>query len=236
MGVLFVFGIKFRHELPEGFKRAFGIGLLPMIVLNLFIGYVGRGIFDNAAHLGGLAAGAALALVVDYRRPGERSGVAIFWEILRVMALGLVAVSFVQVARHFRDPSPLPVIVPIQIKAPADAFVVYAKAMNEAQDAFYAAVQDGNSQPIDGAVRNLNNAPYLDQEAHELRERLRNLLLETSAITAPGAATNDAEDLKQKKSELMQEFTVWARDYNEWLKTGVRKYGGFIEVQPQPTK
>ena len=68
VGVLFVFGIKFRHELPEGFKRAFGIGLLPMIVLNLFIGYVGRGIIDNAAHLGGLAAGAALALVIDYRR------------------------------------------------------------------------------------------------------------------------------------------------------------------------
>ena len=27
VGVLFVFGIKFRHELPEGFKRAFGTGM-----------------------------------------------------------------------------------------------------------------------------------------------------------------------------------------------------------------
>src|SRR4029450_5852099 len=62
VGVLFVFGIKFRHELPEGFKRAFGTGLLPMIVLNLFIGYVGRGVIDNAAHLGGLGAGGGLAL------------------------------------------------------------------------------------------------------------------------------------------------------------------------------
>src|ERR1044072_314697 len=31
VGVLFVFGIKYRRELPEGFKRAFGTGLLPMI-------------------------------------------------------------------------------------------------------------------------------------------------------------------------------------------------------------
>ena len=54
VGVLFVFGIKFRHELPEGFKRAFGTGLLPMIIINLFIGYLGRGFIDNAAHLGGL--------------------------------------------------------------------------------------------------------------------------------------------------------------------------------------
>ena len=237
VGVLFVFGIKFRHELPEGFKRAFGIGLLPMIVLNLFIGYVGRGIIDNAAHLGGLAAGAALALVIDYRRPGERSAVAIVWQILRVMALGLIAVSFVQVARHFRDAPPAPVsVVPIQIKAPADAFVVYAKAMNEAQDAFYAAIQDGNSQPIASAVLSLNNAPYLDQKAHELRETIRNLLLETSAMSAPGAATNNAEDLKQKKAGLMQKFAVWARDYNEWLKTGAKKYGGLIKVEPEKTQ
>src|SRR5687767_11611617 len=69
VGVLFVFGIKFRNELPEGFRRAFGTGLLPMILLNLFIGYMGRGFIDNSAHLGGLAAGALLALAVDYRRP-----------------------------------------------------------------------------------------------------------------------------------------------------------------------
>src|SRR6185436_17481336 len=62
VGVLFVFGIKFRHELPEGFRRAFGTGLLPMIMLNLFIGYVGRGFIDNAAHLGGLLSGALVAL------------------------------------------------------------------------------------------------------------------------------------------------------------------------------
>src|SRR6185295_3406352 len=30
VGVLFVFGIRYRNELPEGFKRAFGTGLLPV--------------------------------------------------------------------------------------------------------------------------------------------------------------------------------------------------------------
>jgi len=37
IGVLFVFGIKFRRELPEGFKRVFGTGMLPIIFINLFI-------------------------------------------------------------------------------------------------------------------------------------------------------------------------------------------------------
>ena len=71
-----------------------------MIVINLVDRFCRRGIIDNAAHLGGFAAGACLALVVDYRRPGENSGVAIVWQVLRVLALAFVVVSFVQVATH----------------------------------------------------------------------------------------------------------------------------------------
>src|SRR5712691_1049413 len=100
IGVLFVFGIKFRRELPEGFKRAFGTGLLPVILLNLGIGYLGRGFIDNAAHLGGLLSGAGLALVVQYRRPGERVAIATTWRVLQVAALLLVAVCFLMAARN----------------------------------------------------------------------------------------------------------------------------------------
>ena len=237
VGVLFVFGIKFRHELPEGFKRAFGIGLLPMIVLNLFIGYVGRGIIDNAAHLGGLAAGSVLALVVDYRRPGERSGVAIVWQVLRIAVLGLVAISFVQVARHFRDVLPAaPVALRTETRTPADDFVVYAKTMNEAQEALYAAIQERDSSLTPRAIQNLNNAPYLDQKAHELRETIRNLLLEAATINETDAAANNAEANKVKRSQLIQTFGVWAKDYNEWLKTVGKKYGGLIEVTPETSQ
>jgi hypothetical protein len=237
VGVLFVFGIKFRHELPEGFKRAFGIGLLPMIVLNLFIGYIGRGIIDNAAHLGGLAAGAALGLVVDYRRPGERSGVAIVWQVLRALLLAVVLVSFVQVARHFHDPPPASLATaPIQISTTADNFVTYVKAMNEAQEAFYAAVQEDDLKPSTSAIQNLNNAPYLDQKAHELRETIRNLLLEAATINASGNAANNAEDTKQQKAKLIQRFGVWTKEYNEWLKSAGKRYRGLIEVVPQKTQ
>ncbi|HEX8294561.1 MAG TPA: rhomboid family intramembrane serine protease, partial [Pyrinomonadaceae bacterium] len=76
MGVLFVFGIKYRDELPEGLKRVFGTGLLPTLLINLFIGYMGSGFIDNAAHLGGLVAGMGLALAVGYKRPGARGAVA----------------------------------------------------------------------------------------------------------------------------------------------------------------
>jgi rhomboid protease GluP len=101
IGVLFVFGLKYRHELPEGFKRAFGTGMLPVIFLNLAIGFVGRGVIDNAAHLGGLLSGAALAAVVGYKRPGQPATVTIIWRVLQILCLLLVAVSFFMIFRNF---------------------------------------------------------------------------------------------------------------------------------------
>ena len=100
IGVLFVFGIKYRRELPEGFKRAFGTGMLPVILLNLGIGFLARDFIDNAAHLGGLLSGAAFAAVVSYKRPGASTGVTIAWRVLQLAALLLVLVCFFMAARH----------------------------------------------------------------------------------------------------------------------------------------
>jgi hypothetical protein len=72
-GVLFVVGFKYRRELPPAFRRAFGSGILPVIAINLFIGFTVPFI-DNAAHLGGLVTGALLALAVPYQGPERRRG------------------------------------------------------------------------------------------------------------------------------------------------------------------
>lgn len=101
VGVLFVFGLKYRRELPEGFKRAFGTGMLPVILLNLAIGFLGRGIIDNAAHMGGLLSGAALSAVVSYKRPGQSVRVTIAWRIAQIAALLLVLISFFFIFRHY---------------------------------------------------------------------------------------------------------------------------------------
>jgi membrane associated rhomboid family serine protease len=101
VGVLFVFGLKYRRELPEGFKRAFGTGMLPVILLNLAIGFLGRGIIDNAAHMGGLLSGAALGAVVSYKRPGQPVSVTIAWRIVQIAALLLVLISFFFIFKHY---------------------------------------------------------------------------------------------------------------------------------------
>lgn len=236
VGVLFVFGIKFRHELPEGFKRAFGTGMLPIIVINLFIGYLGRGFIDNAAHLGGLVAGAALALVVEYRRPGERTGVAIIWQILRVAALTLVAVSFVKVAQHFRDPLPLSVQHQIMRSSSGTdaAFVVFAKTMNDAQETFYEAL-GGDLSGVDNAIKGLESVPHFDHESAQLTERLKALLikareLKISPVPSPSQPpAPDLRNLQQAEQALLQDFGSWSKDYNRWLKTTGTAYSGLTD-------
>jgi rhomboid protease GluP len=69
-GVLAVFGFRYRRETPPAIRRALTAGVLPVIVINLFIGFSIEFI-DNSAHIGGLLAGAALALVIPYIAPGR---------------------------------------------------------------------------------------------------------------------------------------------------------------------
>ena len=234
VGVLFVFGIKFRHELPEGFKRAFGTGLLPMILINLSIGFVLRGFIDNAAHLGGMLAGAGLALLVDYRRPGERSGVAVTWRVLQIAAIALVAVSFMKTVQHFRDPLLTEFAAQAATK-PAEPenpeYLYYAKAMNDAQEAFVVAVKDKNTSNIDAAVKNLDAAPALDAKADDLRQRLKVLLLRAKEAPAtPVSSPNRDKNKLVPADQLDQDFFAWKKEYGQWLKTGARNYSGLDKL------
>jgi len=63
--------------LPEGFKRAFGTGMLPVILLNLGIGFLGRNIIDNALIWADSYPAQRWRVVVSYKRPGGRTGVTI---------------------------------------------------------------------------------------------------------------------------------------------------------------
>lgn len=242
VGVLFVFGIKFRHELPEGFKRAFGTGLLPTIFINVFIGYLGRGFIDNAAHMGGLAAGALLALMVQYRRPGESQGSAFTWRALQLVSLAVVLICFGKVAQHFnraRTPPPA---------SQAEVVLNYLSVMNHAQETIAMVVMDGDFSTVPRTVAQLNGVAAPDQTAEELRQRLIALLTKVypaptpspsstpvespSATPTPVASpslspvaspkpspTSEGPVQKQPDKKLIEAFREWNRDYENWLKS-----------------
>ena len=233
VGVLFVFGIKFRRELPEGFKRAFGTGMLPIIAINLFIGYLGRGVIDNAAHLGGLASGALLALAVNYRRPGEKPVVATAWRVLQVATIALVVVSFLRVAQHFRDARP--VSTSAQNSAVVDdktqRFVAYAKSVRDAPEAFYLMLKDHDPTRGDAALKELEAAPELDPTANELKNKMKALLIKAKDIETKRQA-NSPQSIKESEAaehDLALEFIEWNKQYTAWLKTVGRQYG-LVEV------
>jgi rhomboid protease GluP len=229
VGVLFVFGIKFRHELPEGFKRAFGTGLLPMILLNLFIGYLGRGFIDNAAHLGGFFSGAFAALFVSYKRPGERGAVAVVWHALQLSALALVCVSFLMVVSHFpartqvRQETPPPAQTRSANVAQAKAYI---EAINQGQRALITTMQSADASAIDPAIKALDEAPNLDDEAAEVSNGLMVILERARKFTAmkPGKA-RDAE-----ADKIAAAYKSWQERRNRWIE----EKGGEYDIELTP--
>ena len=209
VGVLFVFGIKFRHELPEGFKRAFGTGLVPIILLNLVIGFVGRRSIDNAAHLGGLISGAAIALVVQYRRPGENQGSTILWRALQVAALGLLVLSFFKVAQHFSVPRLQ------QQLTREDVFNSYKNVMNQAQDTAAAIVYERDFRNVAASVQMLQTTISPDPKAEELKQRLLVLFGKANANASP--APGDSKRSLPADQKLIEEYVALRRDYDAWL-------------------
>jgi rhomboid protease GluP len=222
VGVLFVFGIKFRHELPDGFKRAFGTGLLPMILLNLFIGYLGRGFIDNAAHLGGFFSGAAVALFVGYKRPGERASVAVFWHVLQLVALTLVALSFLMVARHFPGKQQIREEAKAQVETSDVSKVkAYIEASNQGERALINALKDGDASAVEPAVKALGDAPRLDAQAGNLADELVSLLERARAFNA--MKTGRARELEGKK--IVTSYNEWKKRRDQWLKENGDRYG-----------
>jgi rhomboid protease GluP len=64
IGVSLVFGFKYRSAIPVQLRSRFGTGVIPVIAYNVLYGLNPRSHIDNFAHLGGLAAGILLTLVL----------------------------------------------------------------------------------------------------------------------------------------------------------------------------
>jgi rhomboid protease GluP len=94
-GVLAVFGFRYRRELPPAIRRAVTAGVLPVIVINLFIG-LSIEFIDNSAHVGGLITGSALALIIPYIAPGKerlsKTGL-----LIMAVCVGVIIYCFAQV-------------------------------------------------------------------------------------------------------------------------------------------
>ena len=218
IGVLFVFGIKFRHELPEGFKRVFGTGMLPVIFINLFIGFIGRSFIGNSAHLSGLFAGAALALFVDYRRPGARASITTAWRVLQALCLALIVVGGYKVVRNFNRPAQA--VTRVTPNAQALIFLNYVSAMNQVQEKVTAVIHNNDLNDVPVITQNAIQAPVPDARAAELRTKL--LLILSKLVNAAATATPEAPPKLDQK--VVDEYNEWRKEYDQWLKGAAKTY------------
>ena len=225
VGVLFIFGIKFRRELPEGFKRAFGTGMLPIIFINLFIGFVGRGFIDNAAHLGGLLSGAVLAVGVNYQRPGVRRTITNAWRVFQILALSIIVVGFYKVARNFNRPVPAPArALP---SAETLVYLNYVSVMSLAQEKASAVIHNNDLSEIAAITDRAAQAPTPDARAAELRNQLVGILSKLAEAGAKASPSpNQPGQPPQLDQKLVDEYDKWKKEYNEWLKGAAKTYSG----------
>jgi len=223
IGVLFVFGIKFRRELPEGFKRVFGTGMLPIIFINLFIGFLGRSFIGNSAHLSGLFAGAALALFVDYRRPGARASITAAWRVLQVLALAVIALGGYKIVRNFNRP-PQPVLARATPNAHSLIFLNYVSAMNRLQEKASAVIHNNDVTDIATISQNAMQAPVPDERAGELRKRLVDIVSNLASASAAVTAATAKGQAQQMDQKLIDEFKEWRKEYDQWLKGAAKTY------------
>jgi membrane associated rhomboid family serine protease len=233
MGVLFVFGIKYRRELPEGLKRAFGTGLMPTLGINLFIGYVARQYIDNAAHLGGLAAGMGLALAVGYKRPGARGPVAHAWHAAQVACLALVAVSFLMVARHFDAPPPrLSNLTERARNLGRSPVRPYIEAVNAGQTSLLNFLRGDAGAPLAAAAEKLEQAPAPTPESDALRQELKALV--ARARDTAGDRSLKPDEREGRLRQLDADLHGWQERFAQWVDTEGAEFGVGMQKPDAP--
>ena len=236
-GVLLTFGIRYRNVVPPHFKRAVGTGVLPIIVINLFIGFTIPQI-DNSAHIAGLLAGAALAWLVPYQRPGEETP-AVF-QGFQVVLLLIVAVCFYSVWKNYDGPH-------LSVRNLGRGFSQiltgggsanqgFIDAINNAQTNFEQSVQELESGRTDHlaslkaetakSIDQLRKAPSLAATADQLVSDFLRLLQDQYDLIQEVERTGTITlALSRRLKENADRYEKFMARFSKWVETDGPRYG-----------
>jgi membrane associated rhomboid family serine protease len=236
-GVMATFGFKYRKEIPVLLSREIKRRVLPIIAINLAFGLSVR-IVDNAAHIGGLLSGVALALAVPYMRPNEKR-TPLVWRALQVVCLVVMLVSFVDAFRHYKGPQ---LTLTNLTSRPGPSVVTYFEQMRDADRWLDASLNAFGSLPnhraraadvkpsidaVERGVRAINSVPRIEPRADEYRERLLELLTKQKSIL-DRVAQGDSRNLNTLDGEgqaLIEHHKQFKSDYDNWLPGFLKERG-----------
>jgi membrane associated rhomboid family serine protease len=231
-GVLGVFAFRYRREIPEAIAREIKRRVLPLILINLVIGFSVNGI-DNSAHIGGLLTGAALCMVVPFMRPEEKSGDARnLWRVLQVASLIVIALSFGAAFKSYDGPPPRfsnltgPVGVEAYLKAMTDADNAVRSSFGSLRQIVTRRDETADATKSLGAVNRgleaINKAPNRGEQPERFRKELLEVLTQQKAIierfnqTRPHDWTRiitDETEAAAAYRRFLDEFEPWFAGY-----------------------
>jgi membrane associated rhomboid family serine protease len=239
-GVLLVFGIRHRNEIPPFFKRAVGTGVLPVIAINLVIGFSIAAI-DNSAHIGGLLAGALLAAIIPFQRPGDEERP--LFTSLQMTVMALIAVCFFAVWKNYDGPTlsvrnlgrGLPQILGTT-SLTGSSTQEFIDAINNAQKTFESSTDDLKAE-------RLNRLPAMKSDVEKSIDELRKV---PSLAAAADRLTADLLKVMQDQYDLIQEvqragtvtfatsrrlqdnvdhYEAVMAQFSKWVETDGARYG-----------
>ena len=237
-GVMAAFAFRYRKEIPEFLSRDIKRRVIPVIFINLVFGFSVR-IVDNAAHIGGLLAGIALAMVVPYMRPSERI-TPVIWRTLQVICLGVILISFVDAFRGYKGPR---LSVSNLTSRPGSSVSGYVERMQEAEwylnksfEAFAMILQRNDNanqaalgttigfiQQSKGAIEAV---PRIDSDADQYRKRLLELIGEQKSLLDKfDWMPESRKEFGERERALKERVDLFRSDYEKWLPGFLQRYG-----------
>jgi membrane associated rhomboid family serine protease len=235
-GVLLVFGIKYRKTLPPFFARAVGTGVLPVIIINLIIGFSIPAI-DNSAHISGLIAGAILAALIPYERP--RAEVSRTFRMAQTVLIAAVLFSFYSVAANYDGPGLSFANLGRgwgEMLGRRSSIQEFIDTVNSTQRVFTETSEELSSGRIEdlekirtqtaASIDQLKNVPSLGQRPDELTAELLQLMEDqyelvedvARAGTVTFAHDRRIDDNRKQYDETMESFF-------QWVETDGKQYG-----------
>jgi len=225
-GVLLVFGLRYRSSIPPFFKRAVGTGVLPVIIINLIIGFSIPAI-DNSAHISGLLTGAILAAIVPFQKPGEETNAG--FRLIQIALLAMIAVCFSEVGIHYQGPrlSARNLVRGVTQVGTGSSTQEFIDAINSAQKAFEAStrqVETGRVTDIGRArtdiaksIDELRRAPSLAARSDKLMADLIQVLQDQYDLlqdiqrsgTVTFAQSRRSKDNSAKYEAITNAFSAW---------------------------
>jgi rhomboid protease GluP len=229
-GVLLVFGIRHRHHIPPFFRRTVGTGVLPVILINLVIGYTIPQI-DNSAHISGLLAGMALAAVVPFGRPGTDTP-ALFNAIQWIL-IGCIGLSFVEVVRHYDGPRLGIANVYRSFRSGNNDFSGTVNRSQEAFDDSLNALRSGNKDEIaraageiTDAIDQLRDLPTLAPKPDELMAQVLVVVQDQYALLKDVERTGTVTLMHARRaSENTKRYRELMDSFFEWVQSEGKNYG-----------